>query len=181
MRIKLLLLITGILSFINCEAQTGKEGANHKATTENDMGQQEADYPYPMTYSAKFKFADPEKGKMVLNFCKDFENMTLKNSNALFAERVNFMLPKFKIKASRDSALAALELYRKSMTDFKTELDVIMSVTCTDKNEDWVLLWAVDKYTDKNQVKHAVKYQQVWGLNIEGKVYLVEQFDLDLN
>jgi hypothetical protein len=56
-----------------------------------------------------------------------------------------------------------------------------MSVKSTDKGDDWVLVWAIDEYTDKDNVMHRVKYQQVWLLNKEGKISFMEQFDRDLN
>jgi hypothetical protein len=56
----------------------------------------------------------------------------------------------------------------------------VISVKSTDKGDDWVLVWAIDDYTDKDNVKHKVKYQQVWLLNKEGKISFMEQFDRDL-
>lgn len=49
----------------------------------------------------------------------------------------------------------------------------------TDKGGEWLLKWAIDEYTDKENLKHKIKYQQVWGLNKEGKVNFMEQFDRD--
>ena len=117
---------------------------------------------------------------MVLNFCKDFENSSVENSKSIFAERVTIIMPKLKIKANRDSVLSAFKLYRQSFVSLKTELDVVMSVKSTDKGDDWVLIWVIDEYTDKDNVKHKVKCQQVWGLNKEGKINFMEQFDRDL-
>lgn len=144
---------------------------------EKDLGQMDITYPYSMTYSAKFKFIDPEKGKMVLNFCKDFENNTVDNSKDIFAETIEIFTPKLKLKANRDSVLSGLKAYRKSFVSFKTELDVVLSLASTDKGGEWVLIWAIDEYIDKDNVKHKIKYQQVWGLNKEGKVNFMEQFD----
>jgi len=180
MKMKFIYLTVLILAFTCSNAQTTKTTTNTKTSKEKDLGQKNMDYPYPISYSAKFKFIDPEKGKMVLNFCKDFENSTVENSKNIFAERVTIIMPKLKLNASRDSVLTAFKSYRKSFTSFKTELDVVMSVASTDKGDDWVLVWAVDEFTDKDNVKHKVKYQQVWLINKEGKVNFMEQFDRDL-
>ena len=93
-----------------------------------------------MAYSAKFKFIESEKGKMVLKFCKDFENNNIDNSKGSFADKVCLDLPKLKFKANRDSVLAALTSYRNTFSSFKTELEVLMSVGSTDKGDDWVLV-----------------------------------------
>ncbi len=146
-----------------------------------DLGQIDVDYPYTMTYSAKFKFIDPEKGKMVLNFCKNFENNTIDNAKNLFADRVTIDIPNLKIKGNRDTVFSALKSYRNSLASLKTELDVVMSVKSTDKGDDWVLVWAVDEYTDKENRKHRMKYQQVWLINKEGKISYMEQFDRNLD
>ncbi|MFZ1675629.1 MAG: hypothetical protein WAT91_00070 [Saprospiraceae bacterium] len=168
-----------LLAFTYSNAQTTKTPTD-TISEEKNLGQKDMDYPFPMAYSAKFKFIDPEKGKMVLNFCKNFENNTIENSKGIFADKVTIDMPKLKLKANRDSVLAAIKLYRTSFTSFKTELDVVMSVKSTDKGDDWVLVWAIDEYTDKDNVKHRVKYQQVWLLNKEGKISFMEQFDRDL-
>ncbi|MEO5571644.1 MAG: hypothetical protein ABIT08_04845 [Bacteroidia bacterium] len=177
---KFISLTVLLFVFAYSNAQTNKPPADKITSEEKDLGQKDMTYPYPMAYSAKFKFIDPEKGKMVLNFCKDFENNTVENSKDIFAENVGISMPKLKLKANRDSVLTAFKSYRKSFVSLKTELDVVMSVKSTDKGDDWVLVWAVDEYMDKDTIKHKVKYQQVWGLNKEGKVYFMEQFDRDL-
>ena len=169
-----------LLAFTYSNAQTTNKPANTNTADEKDLGQKDVDYPYPMAYSAKFKFIDPEKGKMVLSFIKNFENATVENSKSIFADKVSIDLPKLNIKGSRDSVLSALKSYRNSFKSFKTELDVVISVKSTDKGDDWVLVWAIDDYTDKDNVKHKVKYQQVWLLNKEGKISFMEQFDRDL-
>ena len=176
---KFISLTIFLLAFSYCNAQTTKTSDN-KPQQEKELGQKDVDYPYPMAYSAKFKFIDPEKGKMVLSFIKNFENITIENSKNIFADKVTIDLPKLKLKSNRDSILSALKSYRDLFTSFKTELDVVMSVKSTDKGDDWVLVWAIDDYTDKDNVKHKVKYQQVWLLNKEGKISFMEQFDRDL-
>ena len=176
---KFIYLTIFLLAFSYCNAQSTKTSDN-KTQEEKDLGQKDVNYPYPMAYSAKFKFIDPEKGKLVLSFIKNFESTTIGNSKSIFSDKVSIDLPKLKIKGSRDSVLSALKSYRNSFTSFKTELDVVMSVKSTDKGDDWVLVWAIDDYTDKDNVKHKVKYQQVWLLNKEGKISFMEQFDRDL-
>ena len=180
MKLKLFSFTIFLFALSFCKAQLTKTSDNKITAGEKDLGQKDVDYPYPMAYSAKFKFIDPEKGKMVLNFCKNFENNTIDNSKSIFADKVSIDLPKLKLKGNRDSVLSAIKLYRNSFTSFKTELDVVMSVKSTDKGDDWILVWAIDEYTDKDNVKHRIKYQQVWLLNKEGKISFMEQFDRDL-
>ena len=179
MNIRFITLTLLLLAFSYGNAQSTKTSARKKSE-KIDLGQKEVNYPYPLAYSAKFKFIDPEKGKMVLNFCKNFENNTIENSKDIFADKVSIDLPKLKLKDNRDNVLSAFKSYRNTFTSFKTELDVVMSVKSTDKGDDWVLVWAIDKYTGKDNVEHSVKYQQVWLINKEGKISFMEQFDRDL-
>ncbi|MBD0332341.1 MAG: hypothetical protein ICV66_06775 [Chitinophagaceae bacterium] len=104
-----------LLAFSYCNAQSTKT-SNNKTQEKKDLGQKDVDYPYPMAYSAKFKFIDPEKGKMVLSFCKNFENNTVDNSKSIFADKVTIDMPKLKLKANRDSVLSAFKSYRNSFT-----------------------------------------------------------------
>jgi hypothetical protein len=180
MKLKLFSLTVCLFAFSFCKAQLTQTSDKKNTVEEKDLGQKDVDYPYPMAYSAKFKFIDPEKGKMVLSFIKNFESTTVENSKSIFADKVSIDLPKLKIKGNRDSVLSALKSYRNSFNSFKTELDVVMSVKSTDKGDDWVLVWAIDDYTDKDNVKHKVKYQQVWLINKDGKISFMEQFDRDL-
>jgi hypothetical protein len=180
MKMKFISLTLFLLAFSYGNAQSTKASSDTIASVAKDLGQKDITYPYPMSYSAKFKFIDPEKGKRVLNFSKDFENNTIENSKSNFADKLSIDMPKLKVKANRDSVLSAFKTYRNSFTSFKTELDVVMSVKSTDKGDDWVLVWAVDEYTNKDNVKHRVKYQQVWLLNKEGKISYMEQFDRNI-
>ena len=61
------------------------------------------------------------------------------------------------MKGNRDTVPAALKSYRSKLSSYKA-----------------------DEYLDKGNVKHKVKYQQVWLLNQEGKISFMEQFDRDL-
>ncbi len=115
MKLKFISLTIFLFAFSYCNAQSTKASPDTINSSEKDFGLKDVDYPYPMAYSAKFKFIDP-----------------------------------------------------------------VMSVKSADKGDDWVLVWAGDEYMDKDNVKHRVKYQQVWLLNKEGKIRFMEQFDRDL-
>lgn len=68
MKMKLVPFTLLLLAFTYSNAQTIKTPTNTITSEEKDLGQKNMVYPYPMAYSAKFKFIDPEKGKMVLSF-----------------------------------------------------------------------------------------------------------------
>ena len=118
MKMKFISLTVLLFAFSYSNAQSTKTSAEKITTEEKDLGQKDMTYPYPMAYSAKFKFIDPEKGKMVLNFCKDFENNAVENSKDIFAEKVTIDLPKLKLKGNRDSVISALKAYRSSFIFF---------------------------------------------------------------
>lgn len=162
MKLSLISLTISLLVFSFCVAQSTITSDTIITAGEKDFGQKGMVYPFPVSFSAKFKFIEPEKGKMVLGICKNFENNNVENSKSIFVDRVTIDMPKIKHKGNRDSELSAFQSYRNSLTSFKTELDVEMSANSTDKGDDWVLVWASDEFTNKEKLKYKVKYQQVW-------------------
>ena len=121
--------------------------------------------------------SDPAKSRMVLDFWKHYDANTMDQAKDVLADTVALQIPGLNLRAGRDSVLSALRSYRNTFSSLETEMDVVMSVREPDKGEDWVLVWAVARHVDEAQVAHAMKYQQVWGLNKGGRVYLIEQFD----
>jgi len=177
-------LIPALLSlcfvFNACTSENTPRTTEQDASARNDSAMKEVTLPYPMAYSAKFVFTDPEKGRKVLDLWKHYDANTRETANDLLADTVALELPGLRMRAGRDSVVSVLRARRSARLELRTEMDVLMSVREPDKGDDWVLVWAVERYTDQAGHAHAVKYQQVWGLNKQGKVYLIEQFDRSL-
>ena len=171
-------IITAAVFACNEKNNSGTSAASTdtNAVSKTDTGKKEVSYPYAMGYSSKFEFADPEKGKMVLDMWKDFDNNTLDNSKDKFADTVSLQFPGMKIRSTRDSAFSVTKSYRSLYNTVTSSVDVVMSVRSTDKKGDWVLVWGREMRTNKKNVTDTTEVHEVWGLNKEGKVEAIEQF-----
>ena len=141
-----------------------------------DAGKMDVSYPYAIAYSSKFELADPEKGKMILDLWKDFDNNTFDNSKDKFADTVFMQFPGMEIYASRDSMISSTKAYRNSYKAVKSKVDAVISTRSTDKNENWVLVWGSEVHTDKKNVTDSVYLHEICKLNKDGKVDYMAQF-----
>jgi len=170
-------LFLACIVLASCAGPEAGPTAEGHTTSTPDTAVVQVTYPYPMAYSANFVLTDPELGRKVLELWKRYDANTLAATDDLLADTVALELPGLSMRAGRDSVVFVLRARRSDRPDLRTEMDVVMSVREPDKAHDWVLTWAIERYTDKAGVEHAMKYQQVWGFNKKGKVTLIEQFD----
>jgi hypothetical protein len=133
--------------------------------------------PYPVAYSSKFEIADPKYAETVLALWKDWDNGNLANSKDRFADSVMLHFSDGSmINTTRDSALAMAQKVRDSYTSSVSRVDAVMSARSTDKNENWALIWGMEKNTHKDGKIDSSYLQETWRLNKEGKADLVYQF-----
>ncbi|MFT3702071.1 MAG: hypothetical protein QM802_06865 [Agriterribacter sp.] len=165
-----------LIAFISCNSQTTTATTDSSPVSKTDTSKKEVTYPYTMGYSSQFEFIDPEKGKMVLNMWKDFDNNSLDNSKDKFADTVSLQFPGMKLRSTRDSIIAVTKSYRGLYNAVASNVDVVMSVRSTDKKGDWVLVWGREIKTDKKNITDTTELHEVWGLNKEGKIEAIEQY-----
>ena len=172
---KNLSLFISLLLMINfvSEAQVvnSKDTAAKKQSTEKEMV-----FPYAIHYSAKFEPIDPQKGKMILDRWKDFENNQLDSWKEIFADTVAMWFPTTKMRASRDTIIARIKSYRNSYKSVKRQVDVVMPTRSADRKADFVLIWGNEKYTDEQNKSIVVELHEVWAFNKEGKIETIEQY-----
>lgn len=164
-----------LLILLSCNSESPAISAD-STVAKTDSVKKVTAYPYEIGYSTQFEFIDPEKGKMILELWKDFDNNTLDNAKDKFADTVTMQFPGFKIHAGRDSIIASTKAHRSTFNSFTSKVDVVMSTRSTDKNGDWVLVWGREIHTDKKNVTDSVEIHEVWGLNKEGKIESMEQY-----
>ena len=122
--------MTKFLSFIvliamaACNGGTPAAPADSAAVSIPDNGKKEITYPYTIAYSSQFEFIDPEKGKMVLELWKDFDNNTLDNVKDKFADTVTVQFPGMKMHAVRDSIISSTKAYRSLFSAVTSIVDV---------------------------------------------------------
>jgi hypothetical protein len=165
-----------LVAFVSCNSGTPVTSTDSTTVSKTDSSKKEASYPYAINYSSQFEYTDPEKGKMVLDAWKDFDNNTLDQVKDKFADTVEMQFPGMKIRASRDSFFAVTKSYRSLYNSVKASVDIVMSTRSTDKKTDWVLVWGREIKTDKKNVTDTTEVHEVWGFNKEGKIISLEQF-----
>ena len=164
-----------LLILASCNSGTSTTSADTAAVIA-DTVKKSVTYPYTINYSSQFEFIDPEKGKIILDLWKDFDNNTLDNSKDKFADTVSMKFPGLQMRASRDSVIASTKSYRASFSAVASSVDAVMSVRATDKKTDWVAVWGKEVHTNKKNVKDSVEIHELWGFNKDGKVESMEQY-----
>ena len=133
--------------------------------------------PYPITYSSKFVMDNPKNAETLLTLWKDWDNGNLSAHKDMFADTVTLHFSDGSMMhSSRDSVIAAAQGFRNSFASSVARVDAIMAVKSTDKNENWALIWGMEKNTDKKGKVDSSYLQETWRFNKDGKADLFYQF-----
>jgi len=133
--------------------------------------------PYNIMYSSKFAMDEPKNAETLLALWKSYESGNLSTSKDLFADTIEFHLADGMIlRASRDSAIAGVQSMRSSFSAVVVQVNAIMAVKSTDKNEHWALIWGLEMDTHKNGKVDSIGLQETWRFNKDGKADFMYQF-----
>jgi hypothetical protein len=155
---------------------------NSKTETAQQAGSTVARPPIvlslPATYSSSFEMGKPEyAATIVQGSWKDWQDNKMNNMKTWMADSVVIYQSDNKMVKGIDSVQARWNRGRANYTNVVDSIDAVMSVTSTDKKEDWVLVWATEYSTDTKGVKDTVAVMETWRMNNEGKADLLFQFD----
>lgn len=131
---------------------------------------------YTASYSSKFGMADPSFSEKVLTLWKDYENNTLDSHAELIADTVTMILQQGAVVKGRAENLKGAKDFRASIKDYKVVLEAWMSVKSLDKNENIVLVWGNESFTDKDGKQVKARVHEVWAFNKAGKISLMMQY-----
>lgn len=132
---------------------------------------------YTPTYSSSFEMGNPKNAESVLSLYKDWDAGSLEPSKGAFADSVSFFLSDGSmVMGKRDSAVAAMQSFRNMFSSIKNTVHGVFAVKATDKNEDWVCIWATEVYTDKKGKVDSTQLQETWRFNKDGKIDLLYQY-----
>jgi hypothetical protein len=131
--------------------------------------------PYTAGYSSQFAIGNPEHSRMVLNIWKDYDNNTLDQSAAMFADTVRFEIADGQIVRGRDSVINVMKQVRGRYTSVNSTIDAYLPVRSTDRNEDWVLIWGRENNTGANGTTTNIIHE-IWRINRDGKIDYVSQY-----
>ena len=151
--------------------------ASDSATTPVPEVQQDVTYAYPVSYSSKFTTGDPKNSQAVLNIWKAFDNGDLASAKGYFADSVELHLSDGSVMHSvRDSVIAGVQGYRNTLSAVRSSIDAVAAIKSIDKNDEWALVWGLERDTHKNGKVDSISLQETWHFNKDGKADLMFQF-----
>jgi len=131
---------------------------------------------YKASYSSNFKMADQAYADKIMTVVKDFENNTLDNHIAWFADTVTMVLASGNILKGKTENLNGAKQFRGSISNYKLSLDAIVSLKSVDRDQNVVCVWTTEEYTTADGKKVKESLQEVWGFNKDGKIDLMLQY-----
>ncbi len=172
---KILLLLTAAAIFAACNNET-------KSTTETSGGDSTAAasvvLPYTPNYSSSFKIGKPEYSAMIVQGSwKDWETNSMDNMKSWVADTILAFHADNSMVNGVDSLAARWKRGRAGYTTVIDTIHSVLSTHSTDKNEDWVLVWAKEINTDTKGKIDTVELMETWRINKDGKADRLYQYD----
>src|SRR5882757_10484586 len=133
-------------------------------------------YAYKAAYSSAFTMGDPANAKIVLDIWKAYETNKLGDTKSLWADSVTMEFSDgFFLHTSRDSLIAGGNADRAQYASVIDSVDAWQSIHLTDKNEDWVAVWAREWTASNKGKKDTAAVHEIWQLK-GGKVTYMAQY-----
>jgi hypothetical protein len=164
-------LAFGLLSCNNEKTETPVAGDSTVAASPVALA-------YTPSYSSSFEMGDAGlAAPIVKGSWKDWENNTLDNMRDWVADTILAFHSDNTVVRGIDSLMAR---WKKGRADYTSVIDTIQAVTSlrsTDRNENWVLVWAHEIGTKADGKKDTVFVQETWRINKDGKADMLLQYD----
>lgn len=165
-KIFLFLAVAGCIAGCNEKKEEAKTGESAKAMVS---------LPYAAAYSSSFEMGNPEYSAMILQGSwKDWEENKLDKTKWLADTLVAYLSDNTMVQGA-DSLMARWNRYRSEYTNVIDTIDAVMSVTSTDKKENWVLVWAREINTKADGTRDTSAVMETWRINKDGKADLLLQ------
>lgn len=120
---------------------------------------------------------DPKNAETILALWKAYDAGNLSSVKDLLADTVDvYLAGGMHMRSSRDSTISGIQGFRNTMSAVTDQVNAVMAVKSTDKNEHWVLVWGMEKDTHKNGKVDSVQLQETWRFDGNGKANLLYQF-----
>jgi hypothetical protein len=144
------------------------------ATAQNTNARQvknsSADQPYKVE-SKNISIGNMAYAQKVLRAWKDFDNNTLDNSVALFAEDMIATFPDGSVVKGRDNFLKIGNEYRNSLAAVVSTVSACTTLKSPDHPESEVVtIWGMETDTHKDGTITKTHLNEVWFFNKQGKV-----------
>jgi hypothetical protein len=173
---KMLLLLTGAALFTACnnETKSKSETTGGDTTAVNSS----VTLPYTPAYSSSFKMGNPEYSAMILQGSwKDWENNSMDNMKSWVADTILAFHSDNTMVKGLDSLQARWKRGRAGYTSVIDTVHAVIPTYSTDKNENWVLVWAKEINTDAKGKIDTMELMETWRINKDGKADMLLQYD----
>lgn len=138
--------------------------------------------PYTLDYSSSFEMGKPQYSATILQGSwKDWETNNLDNMKTWLADSIIAFHSNGAVLQGADSMIANWKRFRGRYTTVIDTVHAVISTRSTDKNEDWVLVWAKEINTAADGKKDTVEIMETWRLNKDGKADLLLQYERSRN
>ena len=170
------LVIMGTALFTACNDDT-------KSTTATSDGDSTAVKPtaalaYTPSYSSSFKMGNPDySATIVQGSWKDWEQNNMDNMKSWVADTILTFHSDNTMVRGIDSLQARWKRGRAGYTSVIDTVNAVVPLYSTDKNENWVLVWATEINTDAKGKIDTAAVMETWRINKDGKADLLYQYD----
>ena len=132
--------------------------------------------PFTPNYSSKIQIGNPEHVRIVLNFWKDWDDNTMKNSNEKLDDSIMVLLSSGRFIQGKSNWILSRSAAREEILTVKSTVDVWVPLHITDKGEWLVALWGSQNITRKDGSKVTQLINEIWRINNAGKVNMIRQY-----
>ena len=131
------------------------------------------------TYSGSFEKADDGLTDAILGWNNALSTPTdLETAATFLADSVTiFMWDGTIVNGSKDSVMNFVKQYVTGASSVKVDFDAITAVRSTDRNEDWVLSWTDERWTDTEGKEEHMWIHEDYRME-KGKIRLVRQYGM---
>ena len=170
------LVIMGAVLFTACNDDT-------KSTTATTGGDSTAVKPaaalaYTPSYSSSFKIGNADYSAMIVQGSwKDWETNNLDNMKSWVADTIVAFHSDNERVVGLDSLQARWKRGRAEYTSVIDTVHAVVPLYSTDKNENWVLVWATEINTDTKGKIDTNTLMETWRINKDAKADLLYQYD----
>ena len=144
---KFLLFILPGLFLLAC---SNNEPKLAEAKTDSTVKKEPLNYPYTAKYSLNWQPGDEKNAVIVLNSIKKYMDGDIKGSFSDFGDSITFIADKFLFTGTKDSLLGVMTPMRAQVASMTFEPDTWLTAYYPDKQDTWVTIWGVQKWTLKN-------------------------------
>jgi len=170
-RLFAIMVIAALMAGCNQNAATDKPAAETAAAPADSIK-----YPYKPLYSSSFKIGEPVYAKTILDIWKAWEENRLQDTREYWADSITMEFADgFKLRTGRDSLIAGGVADRARYSSVIDSVYAWMPLHSTDKDEDWVGVWAMEYTTTTKGKKDTVDIHEIWQLK-NGKVTYMAQY-----